>query len=94
MKYKSRGIKRKKKEHTSNSPSGITIHIYKLFVFGPPRPNHNKPNEILKNINEHQIETKGTIHKTHQIHPAAPQYTFISFSCLDRLVQITTNQMK
>ena len=52
-----------------NSPRGITIHIYKFCVFGPPRPNHNKPNEILKKLNEHQEETNGKRKKIHQIHP-------------------------
>ena len=50
-------IKRKQKEkdkNTSNSVRGITIHIYKLCVFGPPRPNHNNPNEIRKKSNENQ----------------------------------------
>ena len=50
----------KKKENTSNSPRGTRIHIYKFFVFGPPRPNHNKPHEMNKNMNEHQ---EGTTHK-------------------------------
>ena len=65
--------------------------MYKFFVFGPPRPNHNKPNEILKKLNEHQEETKGKIKNTHPIHPATSQYTFIRFVCSDRLVHITTN---
>ena len=90
-------IKRKqtgeKRKHIKFTP-GITIHIYKFVVFGPPRPNHNKPNEILKKLNEHQEETKGNIKNTHQIHPAASQYTFIRFVCSDRLVQITTNPME
>ena len=83
----------KERKHIKFTP-GITIHIYKFVVFGPPRPNHNKPNEILKKPNENQAETKRKRKDTHQIHPAAPQYTFISFACLGRLVQITTNQMK
>ena len=72
---------------------GITIHMYKFVVCVPIRPHHNKPNGILKKLNEHQLATKDTKHKTHQLHPAAAQYTCISLSCLDRLVQITTNQM-
>ena len=60
-----------------NSPRGITIHIYKFCLFGTPRPNHNKPNAMIKKLNEHRFETKGTTQKTQQIHPAAPQYTCI-----------------
>ena len=72
--------KRAKKDNTSNSSRGI--HIYKFCVCGPHRPNHNRPNETLKKLNGYQQETNSTWNNTHQIHPAAPQYTFIDVACL------------
>ena len=65
IKWTSRGNKRKITEITSKSPRGITILIYKICVFEPARPNHNRPIKDRKKSIEHQQETQGTTNRKH-----------------------------
>ena len=54
----------KERQHIKFTP-GITIHIYKVCVFGPPRPHHNKPNGTRKKPNEHQGHYHNHRHRQH-----------------------------